>query len=81
MIEITKKKIFDLIATVESETVKFKVSLGDEALEVIGAFANARGSNLFIGVKDCGDVLGVQIGKKKLEDIANRIQPKVSWPT
>lgn len=74
MIEITKEKIFDLIAAGESETVEFKESFGDEALEAIGAFANARGGILFIGVKDSGDVLGVQIGKKTLEDIANRIQ-------
>src|SRR5262249_7831787 len=74
VIEITKEKIFDLIATGESETVEFKESFGDEALEAIGAFASARGGILLIGVKDSGDVLGVQIGKKTLEDIANRIQ-------
>jgi ATP-dependent DNA helicase RecG len=74
VIEITEKKLFDLIATGESETVEFKESFVDEALETIGAFANARGGILFIGVKDSGDVLGVQVGKKSLEDIANRIQ-------
>ena len=43
MIEITKEKIFDLIVTGESELVEFKESFGDESLETIGAFANARG--------------------------------------
>lgn len=74
VIEITKEKLFDLIASGESETVEFKESFGDEALETIGAFANARGGILFIGVKDSGEILGMQIGKKTLEDTANRIQ-------
>ncbi len=74
MTEITAKKLADLIAAGESEKLEFKESFGDEALETIGAFANAHGGTLLVGVKDSGDIYGVQIGKKTLEDIANKIQ-------
>ena len=56
------------------KTVEFKESFNDEALEAIGAFSNARGGILLIGVEDSGRVCDFQIGKKTVEDIANRIQ-------
>ncbi len=72
--EITKENLLALIAKGESETTEFKESLNDEALETIGAFSNAQGGILLIGVKNSGEISGIQIGKKTLEDIANRIQ-------
>lgn len=74
MTEITAEKLSELIATGESETIEFKESFGDEALETIGAFANARGGSILIGICNSGDICGFQIGKKTPEDIANRIQ-------
>lgn len=74
MIDITTTQVFQLIASGESETIEFKESFGDEALETIGSFANARGGTLLIGVRNSGEICGFQIGKKTLEDIANRIQ-------
>ncbi len=74
MIELTKQKLLEFLAHGESERVEFKESFNDEALEVIGAFANASGGTLFIGVSDSGKITGLQIGKKTIEDIANRIQ-------
>lgn len=65
MIEITVKKLTDLIASGESEILEFKESFGDEALETIGAFANARGGILLVGVKDSGIIHGVHVGKKR----------------
>ena len=62
------------VSTGESETVEFKESFGEDALEAIGAFSNTRGGHLFIGIADNSSLKGVQIGKKTLEDIANRIQ-------
>ena len=64
----------DLLTAGESETVEFKSSFNEEALESIGAFANMRGGTVFIGVEDDGEVCGVQIGKRTLEDWARRIQ-------
>lgn len=68
------ERLFDLIAIGESESVEFKESFGDEALQTIGAFANAYGGVIFIGIEDSGKICGLKIGKKTLEDIANRIQ-------
>ena len=64
----------ELLSEGESETVEFKASFNDEALETIGAFANAAGGLLLIGVEPAGLVCGVSVGKKTLEDWANRIQ-------
>ncbi|HCC23908.1 MAG TPA: hypothetical protein DEP85_00115, partial [Holosporales bacterium] len=74
MLDITTDILLELIAAGESETLEFKESFGDRALEAVSAFANSRGGTLLIGVKDMGEICGVQIGKKTLEDIANRIQ-------
>jgi ATP-dependent DNA helicase RecG len=74
VVEYNTAKLLELIATGESETIEFKESFADEALEVVGAFANTRGGILLIGIKDSGQTCGFQIGKKTLEDIANRIQ-------
>lgn len=67
-------KLMELINNGESEIVEFKESFNDEALETLGAFVNAIGGTLLLGVKDSGAVCGFDIGKKTLEDIANRIQ-------
>lgn len=71
---ITASELTNLTAAGESETIEFKESFSDEALETVGAFSNALGGTLLIGVKDSGDICGLQVGKKSLEDIANRIQ-------
>lgn len=72
--DLNSKKIASLIALGESETLEFKESFGDEAIEVIGSFSNARGGILLIGVKDSGEICGFPIGKNTLEEIANKIQ-------
>ncbi|HZW61349.1 MAG TPA: helix-turn-helix domain-containing protein [Candidatus Babeliales bacterium] len=74
MIDITKEKLLELVASGESEHVEFKESFNDEAIEAIGAFANATGGALLIGIQNAGKITGFQIGKKTIEDIANRIQ-------
>ena len=58
MSELTFVQLMDLIANGESEVVEFKESFGDEALEAIGAFANAYGGTLLLGVKDSGERFG-----------------------
>jgi predicted HTH transcriptional regulator len=53
----------------EGQTVDCKESLGQhrEIVETCAAFATAQGGTLYIGVRDDGSVLGVQIGKGTLE--------------
>ena len=71
---ITSTHISKLLALGESEILEFKTSFNDEALETIGAFMNAKGGVILIGVNDSGKVVGFDLGKKALEDIANKIQ-------
>ncbi|MBI4531198.1 MAG: putative DNA binding domain-containing protein [Candidatus Latescibacteria bacterium] len=57
----------------ESETVEFKETLDNEALESIAAFANTRGGMLFIGISDDATVWGITLGKETLQEWANHI--------
>jgi ATP-dependent DNA helicase RecG len=57
----------------ESDTVEFKETLDNEALESVAAFANTKGGTLLIGVRDDGAVLGIMLGKETLRDWANQI--------
>ena len=74
MVDMDTDELSKIVAQGESETVEFKESFGDRVLEAIGAFSNSQGGRVFLGVKDSGEVCGIQVGKKTLEDIANRIQ-------
>ena len=69
----SEEKIIDIISRGESENVEFKSSLRydyrqgkenraleDVILKSIAAFANAKGGTLFIGVKDNGEILGLE---------------------
>jgi ATP-dependent DNA helicase RecG len=57
----------------EGQTVERKESLGErrEVVETCAAFASAQGGRIYIGVRDNGAVVGVQIGKGTLEGLAN----------
>ena len=69
-------KIKDLIKKGESEKVEFKPSLSqtDKIMESVSAFSNTNGGRIVIGVSDKGEVLGVDIGKKTIESLANKIK-------
>jgi len=67
----------------EGETVELKESVGEwkEIVTTCAAFATAQGGRIYVGVANDGRVLGVQIGKGTMEDLANKIaqntNPKV----
>ncbi len=73
----------ELLKEGESEKVEFKPSLSqiDKIIESISAFSNAKGGIVVIGVSDRGEVLGVDIGERTIENLANMIKqntdPKV----
>ncbi|MEA2033045.1 MAG: putative DNA binding domain-containing protein [Euryarchaeota archaeon] len=69
-------KIIKLLEKGESETVEFKPSLSqtDKIMESVSAFSNTKGGMIVIGVSDKGEVVGVDIGKKTIESLANRIK-------
>lgn len=58
----------------ESQNIEWKESWRDEYLKWICGFANAQGGKVYIGVDDTGKVVGVQNGKRLLEEIPNKIQ-------
>ena len=71
----------------ESELVEFKESTArlSEALNDIVAMLNKHGhGTLYLGVKDNGDVIGLQIGKDTVRNVSKQIQdtiePKI-FPT
>ena len=65
--------IKEIISQGESQRIEFKASLKlrKGIGETISAFANAEGGIILIGVSDEGETLGIDIGKKTLEDLAN----------
>jgi len=69
-------EIVKLLKEGESERVEFKPSLSqtDKIMESVSAFSNTKGGIVIIGVSDKGEVLGVDIGKKTIESLANRIK-------
>ncbi len=70
-----EEKLQKLIAG-ETHSVEFKESLCliNEIGQAVSAFSNTNGGIILVGVKDNGKILGVQIGKKTLEDLANYIK-------
>lgn len=47
----------------ETQNLEFKECWRDEYLKWICGFANAQGGNLYMGIKDNGEVCGVQDAK------------------
>jgi ATP-dependent DNA helicase RecG len=59
-----------LTSNSESETLEFKESFESKVLETIGAFANANGGTILVGVRDDGHINGIVIGRNTLEEWA-----------
>lgn len=66
-------ELLKLIDQGEGQNLEFKKSFGEEALESICAFANADGGKILVGVGDDGSLIGLQMGRKTLEDWAQQI--------
>ena len=58
----------------ESQNIEFKESWCDEYLKWIYGFANAQSGVLYVGIKDNGEICGVQDIKKLMEDIPNKVR-------
>ena len=58
----------------EDQNVEFKESWNNtEMLKWVCGFANAKGGHMYIGVRDDGEIIGLQNSKKLMEDIPNAI--------
>lgn len=75
------KTVLELVEKGESDVLEFKESFDRECIETAGAFANAKGGTILIGVSDDGRVKGVSTGKESLSEWANVIsqdtEPKI----
>lgn len=57
----------------EKQNIEWKSSWRDEWLEWICGYANTQGGKLYVGIDDCGVVVGIKNSKKLLEDIPNKV--------
>jgi len=73
---MTEHELTQLIKKGESQTLEFKTSLRlrNEIGETISAFSNTNSGIVLVGVSDEGKILGVEIGKKTVEDLANYVK-------
>jgi ATP-dependent DNA helicase RecG len=70
--------IEDIIKAGENNRVEFKTTFNRGGIESIAAFANANGGTLYVGVKDDGTVVGVDIAKESIQNWTNEIKNKTS---
>ena len=75
---MNKQFILNLINNGESETVEFKTSFDQSAIETMVAFANTKGGHIIIGVTDAGKINGVQLGKETIQQWINQIKANTS---
>ena len=68
--------LLTLIYKGENESLEFKKSLRlkEEIGQAVSAFSNASGGSTLVGVSDDGKVVGIDIGRNTLEELANYIK-------
>jgi ATP-dependent DNA helicase RecG len=73
---MNEEQLLMLIERGEDQSVEFKSSLKlrQDIGVAISAFANAASGVILIGVSDDGEVTGVTVGRKTLEDFANWVK-------
>lgn len=59
----------------ESASIEFKTSLSDtrKIVETVAAMATIGGGRIYVGVRDDGEVCGVQLGQGSLEQLVQRV--------
>lgn len=56
----------------ESETIEFKESWGEAALESVAAFANHNGGSVWLGIRDDGTTKGADDGDSTIQKISDQ---------
>ena len=60
----------------EDNRTEFKQSFTDDVIVALVAFANTKGGNVYVGMKDNGNVCGISLGKETLQKWLNDIKLK-----
>ncbi len=66
------------IPKAESKTVEFKSTFNHDVIVALVAFANADGGDVYVGVRDDGKVIGVQLAKESETTWTNEIKTKTA---
>jgi ATP-dependent DNA helicase RecG len=75
-------KIEGIIRKGETESIEFKesLSLHKEIVETVSAFSNTNGGIILVGVSNKKEILGMKLGKRTLEELANKIRQNTDPP-
>ena len=69
------------IPKAESKTVEFKTAFNQDVIVSLVAFANADGGDVYVGVRDDGNVVGVQLAAESettwINEIKNKTAPAI----
>jgi len=71
---MNKKELLHIISQGESEQTEFKENFGKQVIETIVAFANTKGGNIFIGIKDNKQISGIMLNSETLQNWNNQIK-------
>ncbi|MEN8122906.1 MAG: ATP-binding protein [Bacteroidota bacterium] len=71
---MNKKELLHIISKGECEQTEFKENFGKQVIETIVAFANTKGGNIFIGIKDNKQVSGIMLNSETLQNWHNQIK-------
>jgi len=79
---MTKEELKKLIDQSEGHNLELKqsTSLRQEIGQAVSAFANTSGGTILVGVSPDGNIVGADIGKKTLEDLANWVKENTDPP-
>lgn len=67
-----------MLGLIEDERTEFKAMLNDKLEKEVVSFLNADGGDIYIGVKDNGEIIGINDDLDKIQlDIKNRIKSNI----
>ncbi|RLF34113.1 MAG: hypothetical protein DRN08_04930 [Thermoplasmata archaeon] len=77
-----ENELLKLIGKGETQGIEFKESLNlrDEIGKEVSAFSNTNPGIILVGVKDTKEVVGAQVGKKTVRNLANYIKTHTDNP-
>ena len=68
------KNLLKNITKGENEFLEFKTSFNKEVIETLVAFANSKGGDVIIGVKDTKEIIGVSVSEESIQNWINEMK-------